>query len=238
MLAIVKRFKFLFVIWTLLGLSAQASQFEAGMRALERQHYSTAMRAWLKLADEGHAKAQNNIGHLFEEGLGVSQNYSTALNWYKKAASANLPEAEHNIGMLYSQGYGLEKNWREAVKWFRKAASKELPDSLYMLGLAYYQGEGVKLDYSKAKTFFLKSAVLKYGPAQFMYSYMLQAGEGAKEPAPLKALIWAEIARKNGQSGATDISNTAKLLLEDQQINMVSKIVKKCLASNLKTCPK
>ena len=68
MLAIVKRFKFLFVIWTLLGLSAQASQFEAGMRALERQHYSTAMRAWLKLADEGHAKAQNNIGHLFEEG--------------------------------------------------------------------------------------------------------------------------------------------------------------------------
>ena len=61
MLVIVKWVKFLFVIGSLLGLlPAQASQFEAGMRALERQHYSTAMRAWLKLADEGHAKAQNN----------------------------------------------------------------------------------------------------------------------------------------------------------------------------------
>ena len=91
---------------------------------------------------------------------------------------------------------------------------------------------------AKAKAYFLKSALLKYGPAQFMYSYMLQAGEGAKEPAPLKALIWAEIAKKNGQSSATDISNTAKLLLDDQQINKVSKVIQKCLTSNLKTCPK
>mgnify|MGYP006235967951 FL=1 len=107
-----------------------------------------------------------------------------------------------------------------------------------MLGLAFYQGEGVKLDYSRAKTYFLKSALLKYGPAQFMYSYMLQAGEGAKDPAPLKALIWAEIAKKNGQSSASDISNTAKLLLTDQEIDKVSVVVQKCLASNLKTCPK
>ena len=92
MVAIIKFLSFICVVCSLWCPFAQASQFEAGMRALERQHYSTAMRAWLQLADEGHARAQNNIGHLFEEGLGVSQNYTTALNWYKKAAGANLPD--------------------------------------------------------------------------------------------------------------------------------------------------
>ena len=220
------------------SLNVSAAEFEAGMRALERKHYSTAMRAWLRLAEGGHPKAQNNIGHLYEEGLGVSQNYDTALKWYKKAAAANLPEAQHNIGMLYAQGYGLEKNWREAVKWFRKAGSKGLPESIYMLGLAFYQGESVKLDYSRAKANFLKSAILGYGPAQFMYSYMLQAGEGADSPAPLKALIWANIAEKSGQIAASDISNTAKLLLDDEQIKRVTTIVEKCLASNLSSCPR
>lgn len=231
---------FSFFIFSLIATSASvhAAEFEAGMRALERKHYSTAMRAWLRLAEGGHAKAQNNIGHLYEEGLGVSQNYGTALKWYKKAADADLPEAQHNIGMLYSQGYGLEKNWREAVKWFRKAGSNELPESIYMVGLAFYQGEGVKLDYARAKANFLKSALVGYGPAQFMYSYMLQAGEGAESPAPLKALIWAEIAEKNGQTAASDISNTAKLLLDDKQIKKVARIVEKCMASSLSSCPK
>ena len=232
------KFVYFLLLFCIISLCVQASQFEAGMRALERKHYSTAMRAWLQLAEEGHAKAQNNIGHLYEEGLGVAQNYATALKWYKKAAAAELAEAEHNIGMLYSQGYGLEKNWREAVKWFRKAASKELPESLYMLGLAFYQGEGVKLDFMRAKLNFRKSALADYGPAQFMYSYMLQAGEGAKEPSPMKALIWAEIARRNGQSSASDISNTAKLLLNDEQIGKIAGIIEKCLASNLSSCPK
>ena len=214
-----------------------ADPFEAGLRAMERKHYATAMRAWRGLAKEGVPQAINNIGHLYEQGYGVSQDYSEAMNWYKQAASKGLAEAEHNVGMLYNQGFGVAKNDQEAVKWFRRAAKQELADSQYMLGLAYYQGSGVKLSYSKAKPLFLKAAKKDYSPAQFMFGYMLQAGEGAKKPDSFKALIWASIALKNGQKEAQDLVNITKLLLEEAEVVEAEKAVSICLRSNFSNCP-
>ena len=89
-----------------------ADAFQAGLAALERGHYSTAMRAWLKLARAGAAEAQNNVGHLYEEGYGVSQSYAEAMVWYRQAADQELAEAQHNVGMLYYHGYGVAQNFR------------------------------------------------------------------------------------------------------------------------------
>ena len=225
-------------VWLQLAASTvSADSFEAGSRAMERKHYATAMRAWRGLAKEGVPQALNNIGHLYEQGYGVSQDYSEAMNWYKQAASKGLAEAEHNVGMLYNQGFGVAKNNQEAVKWFRRAAKQELADSQYMLGLAYYQGSGVKLSYSKAKPLFLKAAKKDYSPAQFMFGYMLQAGEGAKKPDSFKALIWASIALKNGQREAEDLVNIAKLLLEEAEVVEAEKAVNICLRSSFSNCP-
>ena len=90
------------------SIYANAS-LEAGIRAKERGHYATAIRAWKKLAKDGDARAQNNIGHMYEEGLGVAQNYSEAMDWYKQAAKSRLPEAQYNVGLLYYHGYGVAK---------------------------------------------------------------------------------------------------------------------------------
>ena len=226
-----------FVWFQLFASTVAADPFEAGLRAMERKHYATAMRAWRGLAKEGVPQALNNIGHLYEQGYGVSQDYSEAMNWYKQAASKGLAEAEHNVGMLYNQGFGVAKNDQEAVKWFRRAAKQELADSQYMLGLAYYLGSGVKLSYSKAKPLFLKAAKKDYSPAQFMFGYMLQAGEGAKKPDSFKALIWASIALKNGQKEAQDLVNITKLLLEEAEVVEAEKAVSICLRSNFSSCP-
>ena len=215
-----------------------AGSFEAGLRAMERKHYATAMKAWQSLAKEGVPQAQNNIGHLYEQGFGVSQDYSQAMTWYKQAASGGFAVAEHNVGMLYSQGFGVAKNEREAVKWFRRAAKQELADSQYMLGLAYYQGSGLKLSYTRSKALFLKAALQGYPPAQFMYAYMLQAGEGSEKPDSFKALIWGMIANQNGQQEATDLVNIAKLMLEDEESEKARKLVTVCIKSNYSKCPR
>jgi len=97
--------------------------FDAGLAAKDRGHFATAIRSWLPLAEAGSAEAQNNIGHMFEEGLGVSQNYQTAMSWYRKAAEQDLAQAQHNVGLLYYNGYGVQANPREAVRWFRQSAS-------------------------------------------------------------------------------------------------------------------
>ena len=70
-----------------LALAAQlsvAAPFEAGLKAMDREHYATAYRAWKQLADDGAAEAQNNIGYLYEQGRGVKQSYARAIEWYNK----------------------------------------------------------------------------------------------------------------------------------------------------------
>ena len=173
---------------------------------------------------------------MYEEGYGVSQSYARAMAWYKQAAEQGLPEAQHNVGMLYYHGYGTAQNYPVAKQWFKRAAQQELADSQYMLGLAYHQGKGVGLDYEFAKYWFLKSAKQSYANAQFMLAFMLQAGDGG-EPEPLKALVWSELARRNGKTDADDISNLSKLLVGDEDIAKALVYADQCLATNYEKCP-
>ena len=224
------------LFFALISGSVQAGPFEAGLSALDRAHYATAMRAWLGLALEGAAEAQNNVGHLYEQGYGVSQNYSTAMDWYRKAADQGLAEAQHNMGMLYYHGYGVAENQRTAAKWFKRSALQELVDSEYMLGLAYHEGKGVELNYELAQYWFKKAAKKAYGNAQFMYAFMLQSGE-IEEPKSFEALVWSEVARLNGQAGTVDIAYIAKLKLEDEQIIEAEMRAVSCIESSYSDCP-
>ena len=231
-----KQLQLVLLCFTLISGSVYAGPFEAGLSALERAHYSTAMRAWLKLANQGAAEAQNNVGHLYEQGFGVSQNYTEAMNWYRRSADQGLAEAQHNMGMLYYHGYGVAENQRAAAKWFKRAALQELVDSEYMLGLAYHEGKGVELNYQLAKYWFKKGALKAYGNAQFMYAFMLQAG-AAEKPKPFEALVWSEVARLNGQASTSDISYIAKLRLEDEQVVDAEMAARRCVESSYTDCP-
>ena len=39
-----------------------------------------------KAAEHGNAKAQNNLGFLYQYGFGVAKDEVAAVNWYRKAA--------------------------------------------------------------------------------------------------------------------------------------------------------
>ena len=91
---------------------AQQDRFESGLASKDRGHYATALRAWLPMAEAGNAEAQNNVGYMYEEGLGVPQNYLLAMNWYRQAADNGLAEAQHNMGMLSSRLWGCGKSER------------------------------------------------------------------------------------------------------------------------------
>jgi TPR repeat protein len=117
-------------------------QLKAGLAAMDRQHYATAMRAWRDLAVAGDPQAQHNIGFLYEEGLGVTQQYDVAMDWYRRAAQGGLAEAYHNLGMMYVEGRGAAKSWSQGLIHFRKAAAQGLTESRYMIALSYFEGEG------------------------------------------------------------------------------------------------
>ena len=49
------------------------------------QDYSAAMKWFRMAADQGHEKAQYNLGFMYYQGQGVPQNTSEALRWLHKA---------------------------------------------------------------------------------------------------------------------------------------------------------
>ena len=75
----------------LLGAMTATGNVGPGVKAFERGHPSSALRSWLPLAREGNPKAQNNVGLMYERGLGVSQSYPEAMRWYRLAADQGLP---------------------------------------------------------------------------------------------------------------------------------------------------
>lgn len=231
---------FIVSAWAASTVTAQDElSFDAGIAAKDRGHYATAIRAWLPLAEAGSAESQNNIGHMFEEGLGVSQNYQTAMSWYRKAAEQDLAQAQHNVGLLYYNGYGVQANPREAVRWFRQSADQGLDASEYMMGLAYYQGEGLELDYREARKWFITGARKGYADSMLMLSFMLLSGDGAEDSKSnaYNSYIWSQLSLRMGQEEGDSVRAIAVLQLEDEQVVEADNMVEICLQQGLESCP-
>jgi TPR repeat protein len=130
-----------------LAVPAFGGQFEDGIAAYERGDYATAFRLMKPLADKGDAKAQHNLGVMYDYGRGVPQDTTKALKWYRRAADQGIPDAQHNLGLMYYYGQGVPQSYIEAARWYRRAADQGMPDSQANLGLMYYYGQGVSQNY-------------------------------------------------------------------------------------------
>jgi len=79
-------------------------------------------------AEQGHAKAQFNLGTMYGTGEGVPKSDAQAFNWFRKAAEQGVVQAQNNLGLMYAApGTGVPENDTEAVKWYRKAADNAHP---------------------------------------------------------------------------------------------------------------
>ena len=230
---------FLSLSCALLSFNVFASEerLKAGLAAMKREHYATALRAFRAEADEGDPQAQNNIGYMYEYGWGEPQDYKKAMEWYKKAAKKSLAEAEYNVGILYHNGYGVAKNNSEAKNWFEKAARKNFRDAEFMMGNIFQNGWGVKASPKRALFCFKKAAKQGLAKSQFMTGFLLLSGEINDEPEAVKGYAWTEVSRVNGYGGAQEVLDYASLSMKETQIKMAKALAKQCLASKLKQCP-
>ena len=78
-------------------------------------------RETLQLAEQGDAKAQNNLGAMYATGRGVRQNYAEAVKWYRQAAEQGLAAAQYNLGARYFTGRGVHQDFHLSKEWFGKA---------------------------------------------------------------------------------------------------------------------
>ena len=105
------------------GGGATAGPMEDGQAAYDRGDFAEALAQWRPLAEQGIARAQNNLGVLYENGKGVPQDINEALKWYRLAAEQNYGGAENNLGLIYALGRGVPRDPMRAYMWFSLAAS-------------------------------------------------------------------------------------------------------------------
>lgn len=61
--------------------------------------FEIATNYYLQAAQQGHARAQNNLGNNYYLGRGVDRDFDEAFKWLSKAAEQGHTTSKKNMGM-------------------------------------------------------------------------------------------------------------------------------------------
>jgi hypothetical protein len=72
-------------------------------------------------AEQGFARAQFNLGVMYDYGQGVLQDDKQAVKWYRKAAEQGHASAQTSLGVMYGRGQGIPQDDKQAAQWVSKS---------------------------------------------------------------------------------------------------------------------
>jgi len=104
--------------------------------------YAEVVRGLPKVAAQGDAVAQSNLGNRYAEG----KNYTESARWYRMSAEQGDAHGQYSMGWSYEFGNGVPKDGAEAARWYRKSAEQGYTHAQEVLGGIYAHGDGVLQD--------------------------------------------------------------------------------------------
>ena len=134
---------------TLVGFAAPAQyapENETALALARAGDMQGAWDIWKPLADAGDARAQSNIGVLFDKGQVVAEDDIEAVRWFTLSAESGFPSGQFNLGVMYGQGAGVAQNLTTALRWYQAAARQGHPQAQMALVSAYFSGNGATTD--------------------------------------------------------------------------------------------
>ncbi len=144
------------ILWT--GTTVSIADWESGIAAYEAGNHAAAFAEFQRLAAQGDAAAQYNLGVMFHHGEGVPADLRQAHRWYRRAAEQGYVDSQNNLGMMYTKAEGVSRDYLEAVRWYRHAARQGHPMAQNNLGVMYARGHGVPHDYVEAYAWYTLAA--------------------------------------------------------------------------------
>ena len=160
-------------------------------------NYELAFMLFMQLAEKEDAESENNLGFMYENGIGIAQSVEEAAKWYKKAAEQGFVHAQYSLGTLYANGDGVPQSHEEAAKWYRLAADQNLVEAQNILGWIYMSGKGVPQSYEEAAKWYRLAADQGDAEAQFCLSNMYENGTGVQQ-SNLESVKWCKLAAEGG----------------------------------------
>ena len=84
-------------------------------KASEETDMAQLVNMWTNAANQGHVRAQSQLGFSYQSGSGVAQDYIKAVQWLRKATDQGLAKAQFKLGYLFSSGNGVTQDYNEAL---------------------------------------------------------------------------------------------------------------------------
>ncbi len=165
-----------------------------------QKEYEEAVKWYRKSAEQGNAKAQNNLANMYCSGRRVKRDYEEAVKWYRESAKQGNAEAQNNFANMYYYGRGVKRDYGEAVKWYRESAKQGYAWGQNNLGNMYLWGNGVEQDYVEAVKWYRKSAEQGNDRACYSMGYMYEKGKGVPKKDYRLAVHWYKEAEKLGNT--------------------------------------
>ena len=217
------------------GLSANAD-FDEGLAAYKKGDYATALREWQPLAEQGHARAQYNLGWMYAHGQGVPSDDEAAAQWYRRAAEQGYANAQFYLGNMYRKGEGVPQDYQAAAQWYRRAAEQEVAVAQYNLGLMYANGDGVLQDFKAAAQWYRRAAEQGITAAQYNLGGMYYEGIGGVPKDYVYAHMWVNIAASGGDEDAVELRNLVEEEMTPSQITEAQKLARECVRKAYRDC--
>jgi TPR repeat protein len=176
-------------------------QVRLGDFHFETKNYAEAIKWYKKAAEQDNATAQNNIGQLYKDGLGVSQDYAEAMKWLLKAAAQGEDRAQFSMGEMYEQGLGVAQDHAKAFSFYLKAAQGKNQLASYKAGWFLQNGIGAEKNIKFAIGWYRQAADAGNVDALLALGWICLKGID-EEPNHVAARIWYKRAADKGNANA------------------------------------
>ena len=152
----------------------------------------------VKLAEEGNAEAQANLGICYAKGEGLSPSNEEAVKWFKKSSEQNNAKGQFYLSMAYNRGMGVSQDWEESIRLMKKSANQGFAKAQSQLGGLYEYGlMNTPKNHQEAMKWFEKAAKQGDPDGQMNVGLEYYGNEDFNE-----AVKWFEKAVAQGDVGA------------------------------------
>lgn len=137
------------VFWKLLGCEPGLIRPDDTIDLAKPDH-EKALHWLTAAADQGHSRAQLQLGEMYEYGQGVAEDHSLAVKLYRRAADQGDSGGRLALALAMEDGIGVEKDAGQALALIELAAQDGYVEAQDILGGRYKRGQGVTADTKKA----------------------------------------------------------------------------------------
>jgi len=127
-------------------------------------------------AIRGNAYAEERLGDLYEQGIGIAENRKLAFDWRVKAARRGSLEAQVKVGRMLQDGIGVGRDIDQAIYWFHRAAAEGNAEAQSLLDHLDHYGSDKELDQAVGRSWFEAAAKRGYEAARHFVDLLEDAG--------------------------------------------------------------